>query len=101
VLAELGHKVVTCDGAEAGLAHLASATPDLVLVDFAMPGMNGAQLAQVIRERNPHQRIVFVTGYAESEQLEAALGSDVPVLRKPFRIGELSAMISRHAAPKE
>ena len=99
-LVELGHRVESCDCAEAGLARLSGGgAPDLVLVDFAMPGMNGAELALEIRARDPGQRIVFVTGYAESEQLEAALGSDVPVLRKPFRIGELSAIISRHAGP--
>ncbi|HEY0114994.1 MAG TPA: PAS domain-containing protein [Allosphingosinicella sp.] len=93
-LTELGHRVVACDCAQTGLEQLSRARPDLILIDFAMPGMNGAQLAQAIRIQHPDQRIVFVTGYAETEQLEAAVGRDVPVLRKPFSIGDLSAMIA-------
>jgi PAS domain S-box-containing protein len=96
-LSELGHEVHSCDSGEAALERLDRELPDLILVDFAMPGMNGAQLAQAIRARHGDQPIVFVTGYAESEQLEAALGPDVPVLRKPFSINDLSAMIAAQA----
>ena len=97
-LTELGHDVHCCDGAEDGLKRLEQHSPDLILIDFAMPGMNGAQLAQAIRERHGEQRIVFVTGYAETEQLEAALGAGAPVLRKPFSIADLSAAIAAHAS---
>jgi PAS domain S-box-containing protein len=92
-LISLGHRVETLAGGAATLAALAQGTPDLVLVDFAMPGMNGAELAREIRARLPDLPIVFVTGFAESDQLEGACGADVPVLRKPFGIDELSAMV--------
>ena len=61
-----------------------------------MPGMNGAQLAREARALHPGLPIVFVTGFAESDQLEGALGGDVPVLRKPFGIDELTAVIAAH-----
>jgi len=96
-LVELGHRVVACDCAEAGLDRLNRAEADLVLIDFAMPGMNGAQLARTIRANRPEQRIVFVTGYAESEQLEGAVGAEVEVLRKPFSIDQLVMMVERNA----
>ena len=70
--------------------------PDLLLIDFAMPGMNGAELAASARQLHPDLPIVFVTGFAESDQLESALGSDVPVLRKPFGIDELAAVVAAH-----
>jgi len=94
-LVELGHQVVACDCGEAGLEQMARGQPDLALVDFAMPGMNGAQLAQAARQLYPAMRIAFVTGYAESEQLEAALGRGAAVLRKPFSIDQLAELISR------
>jgi PAS domain S-box-containing protein len=97
-LIELGHRVVACDCAEAGLQRLQDERPDLVLIDFAMPGMNGAQLAREIRARNPDQRLVFVTGYAESEQLDVAMGDQVPVLRKPFSMAELASVVAEHRA---
>ena len=93
-LISLGHRVETLAGGAATLAALDQGAPDLVLVDFAMPGMNGAELAREIRARLPGLPIVFVTGFAESDQLEGALGPDVPVLRKPFGIDDLSAMVA-------
>ncbi|WP_166039772.1 PAS domain-containing sensor histidine kinase [Sphingosinicella sp. YJ22] len=92
-LGELGHEVETVAGAEEALRRLGNGAPDLMLVDFAMPGCNGAELARQVRDRRPEQRIIFVTGYAESGQIEAALGSDAPVLRKPFSMDELAAAI--------
>jgi len=100
ILADLGHRVDTLDGAEAALAALAAGAPDLVLIDFAMPGMNGAELAREARRLHPGLPIVFVTGFAESDQLESALGSDVPVLRKPFGIDELAAVVAAYLGPK-
>ena len=60
-----------------------------------MPSMNGAQLAQAMRERHPDLPIAFVTGYAESENLEGVLGADVPVLRKPFGVSEITALLAQ------
>jgi len=96
VLVGLGHRVETLADAEAALAAVAEARPDLMLIDFAMPGMNGADLARALRLRYPELPIVFVTGFAESDQLEGALGSDVAVLRKPFGIDDLAAMVAAH-----
>jgi CheY-like chemotaxis protein len=55
-----------------------------------MPGMHGADVAKLTREILPDLPIVFVTGYADTEQLEAALGPDAPVLRKPFTVDALA-----------
>ncbi|MEA3017021.1 MAG: hypothetical protein QOI38_1743 [Sphingomonadales bacterium] len=93
-LDELGHQVSACDCGEAAIVEVDRSCPDLLLLDFAMPGMNGAEAAREIRSLCPGLPIVFVTGYAESEQLERALGRDVKVLRKPFSIDELLAVIA-------
>ena len=94
LLDELGHEVQAFEDAQAALAALDGTPPDLMLVDFAMPKMNGAQLARLVREKYPELPIVFVTGFAESDQLEGAAGADVPVLRKPFGIEALSSMVA-------
>ena len=94
LLADLGHEVEALADAEAALAALGETPPDLALVDFAMPGMNGAQLAAAMRERHPDLPVVFVTGFAESEQLEGVAGSDAPILRKPFGVEALSATVA-------
>ncbi len=94
LLEAMGHKVEAFESAETAIGASGGTPPDLALIDFAMPSMNGAQLARVLRERHPNLPIAFVTGYAESEQLEGALGGGVPVLRKPFGIDELSSLVA-------
>ena len=97
----LGHGVVEAASGEEAMALIPTLAADLALVDYAMPGMNGAELARRLRSSRPDMPILFVTGYAESEQLERALGAEVPVLRKPFTIAELAAAVasSRLAKP--
>ena len=90
----LGHEARPFATPEAALEAIGADPPDLALIDFAMPSMNGAQLARALRQRHPQLRLAFVTGYAESDQLEAGDGSDVPVLRKPFGIDALAALIA-------
>jgi CheY-like chemotaxis protein len=89
----LGHKVVAAHDGEEGLKKLKGSEPDLVLLDYAMPSMHGADVARQIRKSHPKLPIVFVTGYAESEQMDAAAGPELAVLRKPFSIAELSSML--------
>jgi CheY-like chemotaxis protein len=97
-LESMGHRVsVARDGPE-GLAKIKAALPDLVLLDYAMPIMHGADVARAAAADHPDLPIVFVTGYAETDQLEAALGRDAPLLRKPFTVAQLATMVQRHLA---
>ena len=92
ILSEIGYTIRECaTGAEA-LVALPDFNPDLVIVDFAMPGQNGAEIAHIIRQTAPVLPIVFVSGYADDLVLET-LGGDAPVLRKPFRPVELAAAV--------
>jgi PAS domain S-box-containing protein len=94
----LGCKVVSAASGAEAMEALRGWRPDLALIDYAMPGMHGAEVARAARERHPGLPIVFVTGYAESEQLEGALGGEVPVLRKPFTLAELAAAVEENLA---
>jgi DNA-binding response OmpR family regulator/signal transduction histidine kinase len=92
VLSELGYDVHRVSNGAEALARLAEFTPDLLVVDFAMPGMNGAELVMAARRRNSRLKILFLSGYADSESLETAVGA-TPLLRKPFRPIELAAAV--------
>jgi len=91
----LGYRVAEAADGAAGLAAVDAGPPDLVVVDFAMPDMNGAEVAAAIRERHPSLPIVFASGYSNTAAIEAAVGRDAPVLRKPFRIDELQDAVAR------
>ncbi|WP_341212211.1 PAS domain S-box protein [uncultured Limimaricola sp.] len=66
MLEDLGHEVLEAGRGEEALA-IFEAHPDidLVLTDQAMPGMTGAQLAEILRHRRPDLPILLCTGYGE------------------------------------
>jgi CheY-like chemotaxis protein len=95
-LQSLGHDVIAASSGEEGLDRILADRLDLALIDYAMPGMTGADVARAARARHPDLPIVFVTGYAESDQLEDALGPGVPVLRKPFTMTDLASALEQN-----
>jgi signal transduction histidine kinase len=93
MLADLGHLVIEAGSAAQALEQLRTgATPDLVLTDYLMPIMNGAELAREIRTLRPGMPILLATGYAS---LAGNAMADLPLLPKPFRQTELAATIER------
>ena len=92
----LGYTVELAEDGPEGIEKIAAFGPDLLLLDYAMPQMNGADVARAVRRSHPHLPIIFVTGYAESDQLEAALDGQVPLLRKPFTVAQLGAVMAPH-----
>jgi signal transduction histidine kinase len=92
VLGELGYTVHEAGGGQEALSALADYTPDLLIADFAMPNMNGAELVTAARKRNGDLKVLFVSGYADSAVLESAVG-DALLLRKPFRPADLATAV--------
>jgi DNA-binding NarL/FixJ family response regulator len=62
------------DGGEA-LDLVASAAPDVVLMDLRMPRVDGVEATRAIRERHPNVAVVVLTTYADDESIVAALGA--------------------------
>ena len=101
-LEEKGHKVTTCTNgqlclqiyqAESGRRDEGSETPfDAVVLDYQMPQKNGIEAAHGILAINPHQRIIFASGYIQETFLESIkqLGQITEIMKKPF---SLQAMV--------
>jgi CheY-like chemotaxis protein len=68
--------------------------PELLILDFAMPGINGAEIAAAAREANRSLKILFVSGFADTDALEEAAG-EIALLHKPFRPAELAAAVRK------
>jgi CheY-like chemotaxis protein len=92
-LEALGYRVEEAEDGLAAMAMLERGPPSLAILDFAMPGMNGAELAREARRLYPDLPIVFASGYADTDALRSALGNNMPLLRKPFRMDELAALV--------
>jgi signal transduction histidine kinase len=100
-LEALNYVVVEAVDGPSALARLRERRPDLAIVDFAMPGMNGAEVAREARKLHPGLPVLFASGYADTEALHDALGKDAPLLRKPFQVSELAALVAKSVAAKK
>jgi len=91
-LEDCGYRVLEADGGAACLRLLESEPVDLLLLDFAMPSMNGAELARLARCTRPEVRVLFMTGYADLEALRS-FAAPQEILRKPFRLAALAQQV--------
>ena len=91
-LAELGYRVRAAVDGAAGLAMYAAERADLVVIDFVMPGISGAEVARHILADVPDQRLLFVSGYSETAAI-TRVAPDAPLLTKPFRAEALDAAV--------
>jgi len=93
MLEDLGHIATEAESAESALRVLLSdANIDLVITDYAMPGMTGTELAARIRCSWPKLPVVIATGYAE---LLGDGDPGLPRLSKPYDQQELAALVGR------
>jgi PAS domain S-box-containing protein len=93
MLEDLGHEVIGVDSGAQALDVLRDGRKiDLLITDFSMPKMNGAQLAKAARQLRPELPILIATGYAELPQ-ESEI--DIPRLGKPYQQDQLAAAIAK------
>jgi PAS domain S-box-containing protein len=91
MLADMGHIVIQTHSAREAIKILGTQRVDLVVTDYAMPGMTGADLVRAMRGGWPKLPVLMVSGYAE---LPEGAGKGIPRLAKPFRQTELAAAIA-------
>jgi CheY-like chemotaxis protein len=85
----LGYDVIAVADGPSGLETLRAKRPDVLVVDFAMPGMNGAEVARQARGLYPGLPVVLASGYSDTDLIEREVGKGAQLLRKPFGIDEL------------
>lgn len=90
ILEEMGHTVFEASSGAAALEILGREKVDLMITDYAMPRMTGADLAVKARERLPDLKIIVASGYAEMPE---GLARNLPRLSKPYSDEELASAI--------
>ena len=88
-LREHGFKVDEASSGKAAIDRIqGNGSYDVLLSDFAMPGMNGIDTIRAALTARPELRALLLTGYAD-EQAVSGLRHSVPIIRKPVNINDL------------
>jgi PAS domain S-box-containing protein len=98
MLTLLGYGVTAAASAEEALRSPAADSADVLLTDYMLPGINGAELAQALLSRRDRLRVIVMSGYAA----ENAIARDDPRVRflaKPFGMEMLAAALRAALAP--
>jgi len=93
-----GYRVATASDGEAALARVSDERPDAILMDVAMPGMDGIEATRRLKSKPSTADIPVVVVTAQGTQSVLAelhtIGADA-VVRKPCAAGELLALVER------
>jgi len=93
MLSDLGHEVVEAHSGKEALELIDSgASFDLMITDYSMPGMTGAELVKAARHRVPELPILLASGYAD---LPSGVEIDVVRLAKPYSQDQLASVLGR------
>ena len=94
VLSLKGWKVDAASDGESGLALAEKQPYDAVVLDYRMPGMNGAEVCRRIRELQPGTRPIFLTGFPTIDTVYPAIeGGADRVLAKSADLSELIGVL--------
>jgi signal transduction histidine kinase/CheY-like chemotaxis protein len=94
-LESLGCGVTQAEGGAQAIALADAAWPDMFVLDYAMPGMNGAEVAASMRAKRPDSRIVFLTGFADVAAIRQLAGQRAIVLHKPATRAQLAQALGK------
>lgn len=94
ILEQAGYDVITAGNGDEMLALLGENTPDLIILDISMPGLNGIQLLDSIREKS-NIPVIMLTARDEPDVVNSAFSFGAnDYVRKPFHKKELLARIA-------
>ena len=90
-----GHEVHEAENGKFGIEIVQRVRPDVVLLDIGLPGIDGYEVARVLKSRQDCPRLVAVTGYGRPEDKERAMmaGFDI-LITKPVGLDELQRILA-------
>ena len=97
-LKRAGYRVVTASDGKYGLRHFYEARPDLVLLDVAMPVMDGWQVLERLREVSDVPVVMLTAAAQERDKVKGLKSGEDDYITKPFSKDELLARVE--AAPR-
>ena len=96
-LETLGYRVFGAEGGQAAIDLVGrDVSLDLVLIEIAMPEINGVEAVRAILKNRPGLSFLYMTGYVGPTKLDP---SEHRVVKKPFTIAELAAKVEEVLFP--
>ncbi len=93
-----GHRVRTANDGMQALALMHERVPDVMLLDIGMPGMNGYEVAQRVREAGEHVTLIALTGWGQpSDRAHASEAGFDHHLTKPVEFPELEKLLTQNS----
>jgi CheY-like chemotaxis protein len=93
-LSDLNYQVCEAADAEHAIELFESRNVDLLLTDVVLPGMDGRQLADLLKSRRAGLKVLFMTGYSRNAIVhQGRLDVGVEMIQKPVTASELAAKI--------
>ena len=94
-LRQKGYDVTDCISAENALEHIENGEKfDMMITDMMMPGMSGAELANIMKEKNPQTIVILASGYSEEIARKELAGSqDFYFISKPYGLDDLNKKV--------
>jgi DNA-binding NtrC family response regulator len=81
--------------AEDAVAVIQNDPPDIVLLDYRMPGTDGIEILKIIKEMNPAIEVIMLTGLQDTLSMEEGMKRGIfEYMVKPVDIGELIVKIN-------
>jgi two-component system response regulator HydG len=95
-LSELGHELILSTDPRKALEIVKNDLPQVVITDLKMPGMDGLEVLQRIKEFNPDIQVILVTGHGSIDEAVMAMKKGAyDFIPKPFNKQEISSVVHR------
>jgi anti-anti-sigma factor len=96
LLGAMGYQVITAENGHEGLATLQKERPPVVITDIKMPGMDGIEVLQAIKQLAPETEVIVITGHGDMDLAIRALNLDATdFLNKPIQRHALQQALER------
>ena len=96
VLEKAGHRVLTASDGQQAVNLALGEVPDMILMDVAMPGMDGLEAMRQIKAQKPSMVIVIASAHSMAGDRERFLEAGAnDVLSKPFKLTDLTGMVAK------
>lgn len=100
-LQDEGYRVLIAANGRHGLERIAESPPDLIVLDFMMPIMDGARMAATVRSNPSHREIpIIMTSAAPESAVRARFDGYTAFLRKPFKVSDLIRIVHATLEPR-